>query len=72
ILRGGIVGVVGGIDPGWGRELGTTPRTTLLFRVGPWYALAHPLAGVIFLGMMFGCGLRALGRRGVTWKGRRY
>lgn len=43
-----------------------------LFRVGPWYALAHPLAGAIFLGMMAGCGLRELARRGVRWKGRKY
>lgn len=43
-----------------------------IFRVGPWHALAHPLAGAIFLGMMAGCGLRTLAQRGVRWKGRRY
>ena len=43
-----------------------------LFRVSPWYALAQPLFGFIFLGMMVGCGLRKLGRREVHWKGRRY
>ncbi len=43
-----------------------------IFQVGAWYALGHPLAGAVFLGMMIWCGLRALTGRRVGWKGRRY
>lgn len=47
-------------------------KVNRLFKVRPWYALGHPLAGAVFLAMLIGCGLRALVRRSVVWKGRRY
>jgi len=50
----------------------TMRRLFILCRGNPWYLLFYPLAVVVVLGFQAGAILRALGLRGVTWRGTTY
>jgi len=50
----------------------TMRRYFLAGRANPWYLFYYPLAVAIVMGFQFGAILRALGLRGVTWRGTTY
>ena len=50
----------------------TMRRYFLTGRANPWYLFCYPLAVVLVLGFQGGAMLRALGLRGITWRGTTY
>ena len=50
----------------------TMRRLFILCRGNPWYLLFYPVAAVLVLTFQAGAMVRALGLRGVTWRGTTY